>query len=122
MKKKILLVDDSALLRKRLRKSLEANSIEVVEAGNGNQGLEVVRSQSCDLMIVDLHMPGMSGLEFIEALNDDQETHTPPFMFHTAECEPAEINKGRALGAKAWVLKPCNHTQLVSSILKVLGA
>lgn len=119
--KRVLIVDDSATVRHQLRAILEAEGLEVIEATNGDEGISQAASQAADLVILDVNMPGTDGLEMLAKLRKlDNYASTPAFVL-TAESSPALIERGRAIGATAWILKPINAATLARGVRQVLA-
>jgi two-component system, chemotaxis family, chemotaxis protein CheY len=118
-KKKILVVDDSATVRKQLAQTLE--SFEVHQAESGELGLAIARELLCDLAIVDVNMPGMSGIELVAELRRlDGYSNIPIFVVTTESAEDL-IGAGKDAGATAWIIKPFNPSILLRAVKKVLN-
>jgi two-component system, chemotaxis family, chemotaxis protein CheY len=132
----ILLVDDSIAFRLRLRKMLTAAGFEVLEAIDGLDALEKLtaaeRSSSggggvpheIRLVVCDVNMPRMNGVELIEELarRPGGQTSRPPFLMLTSEGRLDLIRRAREVGAKAWMFKPFDAADLVSSIRRIVAA
>ena len=118
----ILIVDDSSTMRKILRRTLgEAgiNATNVLEAGDGEAGLKTVSSQPVDLILCDINMPNMNGLEFLDKLAQ-QEKRVPVVMI-TTEGSDSVVETAKAKGAKEFIKKPFTPEQAGAIISKVLG-
>jgi two-component system chemotaxis response regulator CheY len=102
----ILAVDDSAPLLALLVKCLREGGHEVVTARNGAQALEVLRASRPDMVVTDLNMPVMSGLDFIEAARQVPEGMGVPIVLLTSETAEALHARARAVGATGWLAKP----------------
>jgi len=111
---KILTVDDSPSIRQMVRLTLTRAGHAVVEAGNGAEGLARVREQQFDLVITDLNMPVMNGLDMITALRGLPNARGVPIVFLTTESDPALKQRAKAAGATAWITKPFTADQLLS--------
>lgn len=120
MTKRILVVDDSATIRQQLRVFLESNGFEVGEAENGQAALEAVRVESFNLLIVDVNMPGITGLELVERVRKLPAYAKIPVFVLTTESTQAIIAKGKEVGATAWIVKPFKPDILLKGIKKVL--
>lgn len=119
--KRILVVDDSATFRTFLRQLLEGEGYQVTEAPDGSKGLELASHEQFDLVITDVHMPAMSGVEMaakIRAL--DRHAATPVFAC-TAEGAQELMKEAKGAGITAWVLKPPKPKILLAGIRKLLG-
>jgi two-component system chemotaxis response regulator CheY len=119
--KTILVVDDSAAVRRQLRDALEADGFSVVEAENGAKGLEVATEAAVNLMIVDVNMPIMDGIEMIGKVRDlPRHKHTPIFVL-TTESGSDAAKRGKGVGATAWIVKPVKPDVLIKGIRTILG-
>jgi len=116
----ILVVDDSATTRALVRDSLEAKGARVIEAENGREGLWRARAERVDLIICDVHMPVMDGLQMIQELRKVPEyLHTPVFVL-TSDATVTRAAAGKKAGADAWIVKPVNTASLWKAVEKVL--
>jgi two-component system chemotaxis response regulator CheY len=118
---RVLTVDDSATSRRQLRQALENGGIVVSEAAEGVEALWRARQQSFDLILTDIHMPTMDGLEFIRELRKSPGYERTPVYVLTSDGSRDRLAEGRAAGATAWIVKPPNLPLLVESIWKALG-
>lgn len=121
MTKTILAVDDSASIRKMVQFTLKGAGYEVVEAADGQEGLELAMSQQVSLVLTDQNMPRMDGLTLIRSLRDTQEYKRVPILMLTTESSDEMKAKGRAAGATGWLVKPFAPQGLVDVIKKVIG-
>ena len=112
---RILLIDDSQLPRLLGRAAFEDLGFEVLEAGDGQTGLELARSESPDLIFLDLWMPGMDGREVLRAL---QQANIPVVVL-TADEEQETRDECLGLGAKAVINKPRNNEEFVEAFRQV---
>ena len=108
----VLVVDDEAPIRLLCRVNLEAEQMKVLEASNGEQGLELARAQLPDVVLLDVMMPGRSGWEVAEELLADEATSSIPIIFLTARAEVRDRAKGIDLGGVDYVTKPFNPVEL----------
>lgn len=118
----VLIVDDSPTIRGFARLFLKALPVEVAEAEEGKQALEIVRKSVPLLAIVDVNMPGMDGLSFTRALRADArpEVANVPVVLLTGEAD-AEIEKqGRAAGATSFLGKPMKGPELQAVVKRYL--
>ena len=122
MKTKLLLVDDNEDFRLALKHLLMSKNYEVFEAGNGEQALELMRSTIPDLVIVDLDMPKMNGIEFSRQAKKDMPGL--PILMVTAYSQFYSSKEIIEAGIDAFLQKPIDGDKLVSVIeqLKVIGA
>lgn len=119
--KSILIVDDSASVRQQLRRALEADGFNVSEAENGQRGLEACREGPMDLLIVDVNMPVMDGLEMIGKVREIGDYRKTPIFVLTTESGMTTVKQGKALGATAWIVKPVKPDVLLKGVRHVLG-
>jgi len=117
----VLIVDDSASVRRQLRRALEGDGYSVVEAENGQRGIDAIGDGPVDLMIVDVNMPVMDGLEMIGKVRELQTHKNTPIFVLTTESSVSMVKQGKALGATAWIVKPVKADVLVKGIRGVLG-
>ena len=114
--KKILVVDDSPELREKLHELLETQSYEVVNAADGKEGLSKAKENPYDLIIADLNMPGLSGLEMLAEIRKvELNSKTHSFLLTT---EPLQdyTEQFRAVGKATWIMKPYAPQVLLRSI------
>ncbi|MFH0772275.1 MAG: response regulator [Candidatus Omnitrophota bacterium] len=120
MNKKILIIDDEADFADTLSFSLESNGFAVVSAPDGPSGIEKLKSEKPDLIILDLMMPGMDGYEVAKRLKADNATSKIPIIVLTASVTPDLKQKVCSIQAIDCVTKPCDLEDLVDKIKKAL--
>ena len=108
----VLVVDDEAPIRLLCRVNLEAENMTVLEAADGDKGLELARAEHPDVILLDVMMPGRSGWEVAEELLTDEATTGIPIIFLTARAEVRDRAKGIDLGGVDYVTKPFNPVEL----------
>lgn len=108
MKTKILVVDDEMDIRNVLRINLESEGYEVVEASNGMDALNILDSEKIDLMVLDIMMPIMDGLEVCRKV---REKHKLPILMLSAKAEDMDRIQGIMTGADDYLCKPFNHLE-----------
>ncbi len=116
----ILLVEDDPDIVELVRYNLEREGFVVLDAGDGESGLEVAASGSPDLILLDLMLPGIGGLEVCRRLKQQESTRTIPIIMLTAKGEESDIVLGLGLGADDYVTKPFSPRQLIARIGAVL--
>jgi CheY-like chemotaxis protein len=116
---RVLLIDDDAAIRMLCSVSLRAHGIEVIEAEDGEQGLELVRRERPDLVLLDVSMPGLDGFEVGELVRRHRKTRHIPLMFLSGEAE--NDARARELGAIACLAKPFDPVALSSLIATALA-
>jgi len=121
MAKTILIVDDSNSLRTVVKLALQRASYDVLEAGDGVQGLDALRSAAkVNLIVSDVNMPNMDGITFVKQLKADTRFKFTPVIMLTTEGASEKMAQGRAAGAKAWIVKPFNPPQLLDAVAKLI--
>lgn len=122
MSKTVLTVDDSASVRQMVSMTLTAAGYSVLEADNGSAGYDVATQNTVDLVVTDLNMPVMNGIEFIEKYRTHPSSKGVPIIFLTTESAPEMKAKAKEVGATAWIVKPFQQEQLLKIVRKVGGA
>jgi DNA-binding response OmpR family regulator len=117
---KVLVVDDEAPIRLLCRVNLEAERMEVLEAADGESGLETARAERPDVVLLDVMMPGMDGWQVAERLVEDQATSHIPIVFLTARAELRDRARGLELGGVDYITKPFNPVELASVVESLL--
>lgn len=120
MKKIILIVDDSALLRQISSEALTEAGYKVVQAGNGQEGLQQLDFISPALIVSDLNMPVMNGLDFIRTLRQRPTFKHVPVIMVTTELSDTLKQAGREAGATAWLTKPLQPPLLLKAVRTLL--
>jgi DNA-binding response OmpR family regulator len=108
----VLVIDDEAPIRLLCRVNLEAEGMDVLEAADGPSGLEKARSETPDVILLDVMMPGLDGWRVAEELLDDGRTQQIPIVFLTARAELRDRARGLDLGGIDYVTKPFNPVEL----------
>lgn len=121
MSANILTVDDSASIRMTTKIALTNAGYQVTEAVDGADGLAKAKSAPFDLIVTDLNMPNMNGMEMIEALRQSPAHTGVPIIFLTTESDADMKARAKAAGATGWVTKPFDPENLVKIVRKVLG-
>ena len=119
--KTILTVDDSPSIRQMLAYVLSSNGYNVIEAADGELGLEAAQQTVADLVITDHNMPKMDGIALIKALRALPDYQKVPIMMLTTESSPALKQLGREAGASGWMVKPFDPDKLLLMVNKALG-
>ena len=117
---KVLVIDDEAPIRLLCRVNLEAEQMIVVEAPDGPTGLEKARTESPDVILLDVMMPGLDGWRVAEQLLEDEQTRDIPIVFLTARAEFRDRAKGLNLGGVDYVTKPFNPLELATLVRELL--
>ena len=119
MGKKVLIVDDSSTMRKIVTRSLRQagfDDCEIVEAGDGQEALQLLATTPVDLILSDINMPNMDGLEFLRQKAGIPAIQNIPVIMITTEAVADTVEKVKALGAKGSVKKPFTPDQIKETI------
>lgn len=119
---RILFVDDSSTIREMVESSLlEIGYMNIQGAEDGNEALGLSKEEEYDLIITDIHMPGMDGIELIRHLRDTLDYMSTPIMVLTTEWSAQMKRRGREVGATSWIVKPFDTALLHKAILETLA-
>jgi DNA-binding response OmpR family regulator len=121
MPKKILLVDDSNTVLLMERMILSNARYELCTARNGREGVELARSLRPDLILLDVMMPEMNGLDALSLIRSDAVTHDIPVIMVTTRSEATSMETGFARGCNDYVTKPVHSTELLTKVRNLLG-
>jgi DNA-binding response OmpR family regulator len=119
---KVLVIDDEAPIRLLCRVNLEAEGVDVVEAADGERGLEVARAEEPDAILLDVMLPGLHGWAVAEHLLEDETTRNIPIIFLTARADLRDRARGMDLGGVDYVTKPFNPVELAPLVRDVVAA
>jgi len=120
MAKIIMTADDSASIRQMVSFTLKDAGYEVVEAVDGKDALKKFNGAKINMLITDLNMPNMDGLELIKQVRAKPEFKFIPIIMLTTESQAGKKQEGKAAGATGWIVKPFKPEQLIAVIKKVL--
>jgi two-component system, chemotaxis family, chemotaxis protein CheY len=120
MSAKIMIVDDSTTIRKIVGIVLEKENYQFIEAKNGVDALEKIKTEKIGLIICDINMPEMDGITFLKKAKENEMSKHTPFIMLTTEAGDAKIAEGKKAGAKAWLIKPFKPEQLIDTIKKLI--
>lgn len=120
MSKTIMTVDDSSSVRQMVRFTLTEEGYQVIEAAHGQEALTRM-SGSVDMVITDLNMPIMNGIELIREIRKRPESRFIPIVMLTTESQNEKKMEGKAAGATGWIVKPFRPEQLLAVVKKVLS-
>ena len=119
-----LIVDDSSVMRKIVERSLRQAGIsisQVVEAANGAEALGALRDNKVDLILCDINMPVMDGLEFVKQLATVENAKGVPVVMITTEGSEAHVVQALSAGARGYIRKPFTPDQVKEHVLPVLA-
>ncbi|HME58951.1 MAG TPA: response regulator [Terracidiphilus sp.] len=120
-----LIVDDSSVMRKIVERSLRQAGLEslvIFEAGSGSEGLDLLKTQPVDLIISDINMPTMDGLEFLRQLRAQKLAPDVPVVMITTESSMEFVQQAIEAGAKSYIRKPFTAEQVKERVLSLLNA
>jgi two-component system, chemotaxis family, chemotaxis protein CheY len=120
-----LIVDDSSVMRKiveRLLRQAGLDPLVVHEAGSGTEGLEILKTQQVDLILSDINMPSMDGLEFLRQLRAQSLAPGVPVVMITTESSEQHIKEAIQAGAQGYIRKPFTSEQVKTRVLPLLNA
>ena len=121
-RRRILVVDDSSLVRLYYHGALEKAGFAVEQAINGMEATEKVLAQRFDLLIVDINMPGMDGVSFVRDLRRRKEDIAAlPILMITTEAGEADIADARAAGVNYYLVKPVSEADLIRHVAALAG-
>lgn len=122
MARRILTVDDSPTIRRMIELTVKPAGYTVMEAADGQAALDLLKTNGVDLIISDINMPNINGIELIRRLRAQEKFSKTPILLLTTESDPAKKAEGKAAGATGWIVKPFKQDQLLEVVAKVLPA
>lgn len=114
-------VDDSASIRQMVSFTLKIEGYDVIEAEDGVVALAKLEENQADMILTDLNMPNMNGIELIKNLRTNPNYRFTPIILLTTESQAEKKKEGKSAGATGWIVKPFNSEQLVAVVKKVLA-
>ncbi len=112
----ILIVDDNPNVRRAISRSLQIENYATRQAANGEEALKMLAQYTPDMILSDINMPKMDGIEFFKAVRNNKKWGPIPFVFLTSAASPADIQKGKELGVEDYLTKPIDTDDLVGII------
>ncbi len=122
MAKTILTVDDSKSMRQLVCYTLQEEGYELLEAADGQDALELLANRTVDLILTDLNMPLLDGIDLIRSARALPSCRFVPIVMLTTESQDAKKQEGKAAGATGWIVKPFQPEQLTAVVKRVLGS
>ncbi|HUO25919.1 MAG TPA: response regulator [Candidatus Aquilonibacter sp.] len=122
---RVLIVDDSAVMRKIVERCLRQAGIdltEVLEANNGLEGLAALQGRRVDLILSDINMPAMDGLEFLHGLQAVENAKGTPVVMITTEGSESRVVEALSAGARGYIRKPFTPDQVKERVTPLLAA
>ncbi len=120
MEKNILIVDDSESIREVVNFTLENEGYKVKVGENGKHALQYLDGSPIDLVITDLYMPEMNGIELIKEIRNRIEYEGVPILFLTTESQVEKKKEAKEAGATGWIVKPFVPAKLLAALKKVM--
>lgn len=117
---RVLTVDDSRTILAMLHHTLSNAGFEVLQAEDGKQGLDLLKTQDFDVIITDINMPVMDGIEFIRHVRATGQHQSLPILILTTETSQDKRDQGKAAGGTGWIVKPFDPEKLISVIHRVV--
>lgn len=120
---RVLIVDDSAVMRKIVERSLRQAGLEmeqVLEASNGSEALDVVKAHGLDLILSDINMPTMNGLEFVRELRGIEGAQQVPVVMITTEAGESHVVQALSGGASGYIRKPFTPDQIKERVIPLI--
>jgi two-component system chemotaxis response regulator CheY len=122
MAKKIVVIDDSRTARQQVFNALAGTAYELIEAVDGNDGLrQIALNNDASLVICDINMPNMNGLDMLRALRAAQPAAQMPIVMLTTEAQPELIQQAKEAGVKGWIVKPFKPALFLAAVRKLAG-
>jgi two-component system, chemotaxis family, chemotaxis protein CheY len=119
MAKTVMIVDDSGSFRVVVKLALQKAGYETVEAVDGKDAVDKLDGRKLNLIVCDVNMPNMDGLSFLKHLKSTGSYKFTPVIMLTTESQESKKAEGKAAGARAWITKPFQPSQLVDAVNKL---
>jgi two-component system chemotaxis response regulator CheY len=117
---KVMVVDDSATIRRFVMYALRARGLQVITAEDGQEALETLAHTPVDLVITDLNMPKLDGFGLVQAIREDGDYSSMPVIILSSLSDDEDVNRGLSLGATAYLTKPFDETRIQYEVAKHL--
>ena len=118
--KTVLIIEDDADILEFASRVLELEGYHVLQTGDGDKGLELVRERECALVLLDLKLPGRDGWAVLEEIKADPALHTIPVAVFSASAAVAQVDKALSMGAVDYLIKPLSAASLREAIARIL--
>jgi len=120
MSKTIMTVDDSSSIRQMVSFTLKKEGYEVIQAVDGNDALEKLKTAQVNMVITDLNMPNLDGISLIKKVRAIPAYKFIPIIMLTTDSQDSKKGEGKAAGATGWIVKPFKPEQLITVVKKVM--
>lgn len=121
MAKTVMIVDDSSTLRQVVKIALTSAGYDVLEACDGKDALSKLQGQKIHLIISDVNMPNMDGIQMVQEVKKLPAYKFTPIIMLTTEAGEGKKKEGQSAGAKAWVVKPFQPQQMLDAVSKLIA-
>src|SRR3954464_12537673 len=118
---RVLIVDDDPVVRRMLQLSFESENFDVLTAGDGLEGLESMRADKPDVVVLDIMMPKLDGMKVLQELNADDDLRGLPVILLSAKATSLDIELGLKAGAADYITKPVDPIELVDRVRSALA-
>lgn len=122
MAKRALIVDDSPTVRAMIKSVLQGEGFDTITAQDGEKAIKILGDETVDIVITDINMPNMDGIELVKELRKAKNAMYTPILVITTEAGDNVKNRGREAGASGWVVKPFKPEVLVQALNKLTKA
>jgi DNA-binding response OmpR family regulator len=119
--KKLLIVDDEEGIRSLVRMTLDGGAYQILEARDGSQALEIARKHHPDIVLLDVMLPDISGIEVCRTLKDDPLMDSTTVVMLTAKAQHSDVDEAEDAGADGYFTKPFSPIALVQRVEMILG-
>ena len=119
-KKTILVVDDSRVMRSTIAQAIQSIGVEALQAENGEEGVKVASRHIPNLILMDLRMPGIDGLEACRRLKENEMLKNIPVIMVTVESEESLVREAIRAGASDYIIKPVHYKELIEKLRRYL--
>ena len=119
--KKVLIADDQPSLRLLVSATLASDDLDIIEAADGDEAWEMIEAQHPDLALLDVQMPGRTGLELAQAIRSSHELAHTRVILLTSKAQQGDVEAGLAAGADRYLTKPFSPMELLDEVERVLG-
>lgn len=120
MSRTIMIVEDSATMRQMVGFTLRREGYDVIEAVDGLDAIGKINGTPIDMIITDLNMPNMDGIEFIRNVRQNPDFKFTPILMLTTDSQESKKMEGRAAGATGWIVKPFSPEHMMAVVRKVI--
>lgn len=121
MAKKIMVVDDEPYIARVIKFKLEQEGYEVISANDGQSGLQKIKEEKPDMVLLDVMMPGLSGYEVCQKIKEDAELAGIPVVILTAKGQERDREQGLTMGASDYITKPFSPNRLLELVKNMIG-